>query len=573
MSSINRAQSGMRSSLILGLVLGVLLSMQSAAQTVTNGDPELGRQLYQHGITASGTPYEAIAEGDIRFSGNQFSCISCHRPSGFGTSEGGNYVPPITGPILFEPTRPDRNRRFKELFQEYQPAKFWAQVRQPRTRPAYTEQSLRHLLRTGVDPARRALNPIMPRYELSDEDMANLIAYLKTLSAAVDPGVEADTIHFATVFNSDSDPQERKAVSDTIEAFFEWMNKDTRGDLSHPSFSPYYRTEFLKSYRLWKLHVWELHGAPETWPDQLHKLYAQYPVFALVSGLVQGPWGPVAGFCDSEAIPCLFPNTLLPKPGDKEGGYSLHFSRGLEQEAEALAKYLGQTENSVQRIVQIHAQNSYGQMPASVFSGAASELLPNSEITDFSYDSKEGLEELLGNLAQGDQGGSDVLVLWPGASPAMEVAALNSIRPEIPIIILPSQTLAFISQSVADDYRERIRISYPYEIPTAYHPRQFRVRGWMRTRRVTVSHPQLQLQTYYALTMLQFGLVHMLDDFHRDYLIELIEHEAENELNPGIYPSMALGPGQRVTSKGVYIIRLDPAAKGGFVPVSEWLIP
>lgn len=95
----------------------------------------------------------------------------------------------------------------------------------------------------------------------------------------------------------------------------------------------------------------------------------------------------------------------------------------------------------------------------------------------------------------------------------------------------------------------------------------------MHSRRLEVTHSRLQYQTYYALTLVQYGLVHLLDDFHRDYFIELIEHEAENRLNPGTHPSLALGPGQRLASKGVYIVALDPSAKGGFKALSEWIVP
>ena len=119
--------------------------------------------------------------------GAQFSCVNCHRPSGFGTSEGGNYVPPIIGSVLFETKTPNRNRMFKDLYQEVQPPGFWARVRQPRMRPAYDDALLARALRDGVDAGGHELDPIMPRYDLSAADVANLSAYLKTLSTRSTP--------------------------------------------------------------------------------------------------------------------------------------------------------------------------------------------------------------------------------------------------------------------------------------------------------------------------------------------------------------------------------------------------
>jgi hypothetical protein len=73
--------------------------------------------------------------------------------------------------------------------------------------------------------------------------------------------------------------------------------------------------------------------------------------------------------------------------------------------------------------------------------------------------------------------------------------------------------------------------------------------------------------------MLQYGLEHIIDNFSRDYLLEYIEHEAENALNPGTFPRLSLGPGQRFASRGAYIITLDMASKHKIAPVSDWIVP
>ena len=123
------------------------------------GDAEAGKRLYWEGIGADGAPIRGVTQGDVAVTGAQFSCVNCHRPSGFGTSEGGNYMPPIIGEVLFNARTADRNRNFKELYQEVQPPGFWARVRQPRMRPAYDEASLARALRDGVDPGGHELRP------------------------------------------------------------------------------------------------------------------------------------------------------------------------------------------------------------------------------------------------------------------------------------------------------------------------------------------------------------------------------------------------------------------------------
>jgi hypothetical protein len=83
----------------------------------------------------------------------------------------------------------------------------------------------------------------------------------------------------------------------------------------------------------------------------------------------------------------------------------------------------------------------------------------------------------------------------------------------------------------------------------------------------------VQLNTFFALSVVDHALMHVLENFSRDYLIESIENEAENGLNPGVYPHLSLAPGQRFASKGAYIVRFSPHAAGGLEPVSTWIVP
>ncbi|MFC1664362.1 hypothetical protein ACFL17_01865 [Pseudomonadota bacterium] len=138
--------------------------------------------------------------------------------------------------------------------------------------------------------------------------------------------------------------------------------------------------------------------------------------------------------------------------------------------------------------------------------------------------------------------------------------------------------LEYRPKNLSDKSRKKLFFTYPYEV-SGYHPRSFRVRAWMGSRGLTMKYPRIQLNTYYALTVLQFALDAILDNFSRDYLLEFIEHEAENELNPGTYPRLSLGPGQRFASKGAYIVKIrdediaDVALARNIVEVSKWIIP
>lgn len=555
---------------IFALILTSLSS--SAALAQTPGDPALGERLYRTGLGADGQPVTAITQGDVRIAGDQLTCVSCHRPSGMGTSEGGTYVPPITANHLFaarEANRALRNERFKEMYKEVQTERFYQDVRKARLRPAYTPETLARALREGLDPAGRALNPAMPRYELSDADAADIAAYLATLSKGDDPGVEPDTVHFATIVSDGIDATRADAFVKTIEAYAEWFNRDIRDDLARPGFSPYYRDEFLDSYREWRVHVWRLAGPPEGWPAQLARYYEEQPVFAVLSGLVAGDFTPIADFCDAKHVPCLFPVTELPRTERATGGYTLYFSRGLELEADALAAWLTAQEAPPAHVTVIHSADAYGRRPAARLAAALAARRPGLAIELHEVSDAAAMRAAIGDAAGKED---NTLVIWPGHLAAAATAALAESPPAASHVFLPSAALE-AARALPAAVRDRVLVTYPYDKPERIRPDAYRARAWIRSRRLPIVNWNDQREAYFALRMTDWAMAHLLSDYHRDYLIEIIEHEVENSLDPGPQPQMALGPGQRFGSKGAFIMRLDPDAPSGLVAVGDWIVP
>lgn len=544
----------------------------AASSAVAETGVALGKRLYWQGRDADNRPVTATVQGDVRLDGEQVSCVSCHRPSGFGASEGGGYVPPIAASLLFKPRELNRNRLFGKLFQEAQPNTFAAEVRQPRMRPAYDRASLARALREGVDAAGRDMDRRMPRFDLGERDVEHLWQYLQGLSAHIDPGVDAEVIHFATVVGPGVDATQRQAMLDTLAAYFNWMNAHTEGDLSRPNFSPYYHSDFVDSYRKWQLHVWELKGEPTDWPRQLEAAYARQPVFAMVSGLIRGAWTPVGQFCNAQHLPCIFPNAPLPSLDAADYDYTLNFSRGAQLEAAVMVDYLRKAQPPA-RLLELHYADEEGRLPAARFVTQARAALPATRLESQEFTDVTALSGLL-DAARRASRAPDVLVVWPGIK-AREVAeTLVGAAPTAPRVLLASTLLEpILALAGKTPMLSAPLFVHPYELPTAVHPLAFRVRGWMHARGLDIVDERLQFQTYFAVSMVEHGLRHILSDFYRDYFIENIEHEAENDVNPGMYPRLALGPGQRFASKGAYVVTLDPSVEYGYRAVSRWLVP
>jgi hypothetical protein len=513
---------------------------------VPPADPELGRRIYQQGSADGARP----------------ACASCHRRSGFGTSEGGVYIPRVTGPALFQPRQLRRADLFRNLYQESQTSLYSARVRDPRLRPAYTPETLAAAVREGRDSAGRALDPLMPRYSLSDEEMAGLTAYLRGLSAAQSPGVDGETIHFATVVTEGVDPGRRDAMLDVMEAYVRWKNAETRHSAQRVGSSPWYRDEFQGSYRQWQLHVWELRGPAATWPEQLAAYYQAQPVFAVLSGLGVGPWRPIHEFCERTEVPCLFPNTGLPVAAPP-GVYALYLSTGLTVEAQALARYLSE---SPERIVQVFRNTDEGRAPARAL---RSSLRAAGRLADRAVPQGQALTPAFWRRLVGETRPA-VLVLWLDEKDAATLGAAADAFAPVRRIVLSASLLGEGEPAVPAGLRRKVLLTWPYALPGHEEPLIYRVRAWMRARGVERTHERLQLATWLSLAVTDHSLTHIVENFSRDFFVESVEEETENALDPGLFPSLSLGPGQRYASKGCYVVRL---ADGRVEAVSGWIVP
>ncbi len=554
------------------LVISATKDSASARPAQAATDAELGQRIYREGILPSGELVRATVQGDVAVEGSQLNCASCHRRSGFGASEEAAYVPPITAPALYQARQEQRGDLFRQLFQEVQPNTTRARVRDPRVRPAYTDSTLAAAIRTGTDPTGRVLDPMMPRYALSDEDMGHLIAYLKTLWATPSPGVTDSTLHFATVVTEGVDPGEREAMHAVLDAYVKRKNTDTRRLMQRPGFSPLYKDDFTEAYRTWVLHRWDLNGPAQTWPDQLDAYYRKQPVFALLSGIGAGTWKPIHDFCEQNEVPCLFPHTDLPVVSPP-GAYTLYFSRGLTLEAEALARYLYITldEADPTPIIQVYRDDEQGRVPAQ----ALRQRLADYGVTHLEdrllEASAHRMPAFWDRLRQHEK--PPILVLWLGADDLETLAAALTAPDGFRHVYLSHTLLRGMALSKLHNLADAVYLTYPFALPWQEIPRAYRVRAWMRSRRIERTHEPIQFNTYFALSATDHALVHLVDHFSRDYLVEILEHETENALNPGVFPHLSLGPGQRFASKGSYIVQLSEAAPGGLEAASDWIIP
>jgi hypothetical protein len=494
---------------------------------------EIGRQIYQHGYLPSGEPVKAVVLGDVEVSGAHFTCLNCHRRSGLGGPEGTKYVLPTNGKSLLSPRT--------DIYM---------------SRPAYDEQSFAQAMRSGQGPGGEFFDSIMPQFELSNLQMSALFAYLKTISNDFSPGLSDEVLHVATVVSENVSLQDRQAMLGVIEKFFTNKNAETRHEKKRYKSGPFYQEYRNKAYRRWNLHLWELTGSADSWQEQLDSFYQQQPVFAILSGMVDGSWEPIHQFSEKNRIPCILPNTDRPVVEQKNGFYTMYYSKGLRLEAQVLSEQI-QKEAANQRVLQIYRAGTDGAAAAIDLTNA----LPTAELSDFILPS--GSDDWLGLAKSIHQLQPDRLVLWLDAIDLQSFALATDVT--IPSY-LSSSLLDGEFLSVPEELTKTAQMIHLFNLPKDHRARFLRVAAWMRVNKVPLTNQRLQGQSYYACMLLNAGMKHIKRFFYREFFLDLLDHGERMAAYSGNYPRLSFGPEQRFLAKGAYIVDLQSRN-------AEWVVP
>ncbi len=556
-------------------MLGLLwLSPCVLAETLAETDVliEQGRRLYQEGIISSGKELEGSRAGNVELKGTQAACILCHRHSGMGSVEGDTLIAPITGNYLFNPDKiqvssmdPRSGKKFNQ------------------THPAYIEESLAIAIATGMNNSGRKMLALMPNYALDKKDMAALSAYLKQLSTTWSSGVDAETIHLATVITPEVEPNRRKAFLDTLRLSIMQKNGGTATASSKKGRRHMASAAemVLGTERKWVLHVWELQGTPDTWTAQLNEKLKAEPVFALLSGVSDSTWEPVHNFCESNHIPCWFPS--VPLPVTTESFYALYFSKGVLLEADVLAKTLTET-NKPKRVVQIRRDN----IASTTAAKRLGDSLANAGIAMEERVIKQG--DVISAQSLGELTSEDVVMFWLRAKDLVE---LGKVSPPTVKAMYFSGELA--GEAIPEAWRNTAQLIYPYQLPDKRQSNLTNFHAWHTMKKLPIVDEPLQAQAFFAVEFLTETLSEMLDNLYRDYLLERAESmlsrsesmkseqqtrerqmrgktgAAIQQQSTSIYPRLGLGVDQRFASKGAYLVHYDK--QGKLAADSDWIVP
>jgi Cytochrome c len=521
---------------ILVLVTSTIVPIAYAAEPIPDaGQIALGRRIYLEGTLSTGQRLTARVQDDVALVGNSAACAQCHQRSGLGTLEGGTLVRSISAPDLARASTDSRQR------------------------PAYSDATLARVLREGVDSAGQPLSRLMPRYALRDADMSALVAYLKTLSAQISPGISDKAIRFATIVTDDVPPARRQVMYEVLDAYIKEANAG-QAQAVKKSFGPSRSRKAAGGKRIWILDRWTLRGSPETWTAQLDAYYRAQPVFAVLSGIGTGDWRPIHEFCEYKELPCLLPNTAIPAI-ESDDFYTLYFSRGLTLEAEVLVAQLSKAVAPA-NLLQVYRGDAAGLTA----SGALKRAAPGKQtVSDWILGDREPLTaQALATRLKATK--SNAAVLWLPPDAVAELGESRSMFSDPVRFYFSSTQLNGDLSAVPASLRRFSHVIHPFA-----QNQIRRLDTWLARQGIARSEFTLQAQTYFACLIATEGIKRAGEKLHGEYFLEVIDRMAMAPMGSG-FPSPEFAPSRRYLINGAFVLEV---AEGGktLIKNPHWVIP
>jgi mono/diheme cytochrome c family protein len=142
---------------IVALLVSLVFAQSCGAQNYSSN----GERIFNTGVNDQGQPIPFYG-GPMWLSAHGGSCVNCHGPEGRGGR-----------PVMMLRAIPADIRYDSLISGKYDPA---GEAGTP-----YTDELIIRAIREGVDPDGKPLDQGMPRWQMTDKDVRDVVDYLKQL--------------------------------------------------------------------------------------------------------------------------------------------------------------------------------------------------------------------------------------------------------------------------------------------------------------------------------------------------------------------------------------------------------
>lgn len=489
-----------------------------------------GKAFYLRGTSSSGREITA-ALGEIDVPAATLTCAGCHGARGEGKTEGG-----VSAGEL----------RWEHLTKPYGHTHPTGRKHGP-----FNESAFVRSVANGVDPAGNELLVAMPRYRMPAEDMADLIAYLKRITADRDPGLSEDSIKIGTTLPSTGALAETgAAMKDVLTAYFDDLN--SRGGIYN---------------RKIELRVADAGGDAATKSAAAKRLIQDEQLFALIGGITAGADAEMAALARDEGIPFVGPSTLLPQIGLPLNRYVFYLLPGVSEQARALVNFAAARPGLLKsRVALVYPEGGIEATAAAAVETQAKEAGWATPVKHAYARGRFDAAQLVRQLKQEDAG----VIFFLGADgddlKFVTEAAAASWTPNVFLLgILAGRNLA---GGVPASFKDKIFLSFP-TVPADITPSGMaEFRALHEKYKFKPRNTASQLAAFSAAKIFVEGLKIAGRDVSRETLITALE--GLYNFDTGLTPRLTFGPNRRVGASGAYIVTVDPE-KDEYVAVGGWV--
>jgi ABC-type branched-subunit amino acid transport system substrate-binding protein len=487
-----------------------------------------GKAFYLRGESASGQEITAML-GEVDVPASTLPCAGCHGNRGEGRTEGG-----VTA----------GNMSWSHLTKPYGHTDEGG-----RKHSAFSEASFIRVMTTGLDPAGNKLAVAMPTYRMPQDDMANLIAYLKRIETDTDPGVTDTSIVLGTVL------PEKAALSglaqsmgDVLQAYFAEIN--AHGGI-------YNR----------KIDLRIMYGDPKATVTNVQHLIDGDHVFAIVSGLTAGAEDGVAALTQEKEVPFVGPSTLLPQRGLPVNRYIFYLLPGLNEQARALTTFASKkTDAANSNVAIVSPETEFNRNIATTIADQAKKLRFKSATTTYYQRDGFSAARYVSELSQ--KGIDTVFFLGSGeeASAVLNEAAATGWTPVV--YMLGTLVGKNIGDAVTVKMKDKVFLAFPTVPSDVSAAGAADYSSFLQRNKLASTHAAAQASAIAAARILVHALELCGKDLSRERLITTLEGLYEYET--GLMPKITFGPNRRIGALGAYVVTIDPEKK--LFPASvEWI--
>ena len=501
------------------LLFGVLLFSSAAYAQLTDSERR-GKALYLRGESSSKKEITAML-GDIDVPASTLNCAGCHGLRGEGKTEGGVTAGNLTWSNLIRPyghTHPSGRKH-----------------------SAFNEKLFTRALVQGLDPAGNKLAVAMPRYEMSPEDISDLIAYLKRIETDRDPGLTETSIKVATILPKDGALAEiGAAMKDVLTAYF--ANVNDQGGIYN---------------RRIELATIEAGVDAAATAANTRKVVGNGDVFAIVGGLSAGADKELAAVTRETEIPYMGPATLLTQASAQDNRSLFYLLPGATQQARSLVNFAAnRPELKKSPLAIVYSETELALAAVAAIEDQARQKGWTKVTRKALANGPVDLASLAQSLkAEGTQ--TVFFLSGSGESAFIIAAAAANWTPHV--FLLGSMAGRDLLKTVPVSFKDHVFLAFP-SVPNDVGPAGLaELRALEEKYKFAPRHIASQLNAFAAAKIFTEALKRAGRDLSREKLITALEGLYEYET--GVTPSITFGPNRRVGAMGAYVLSIDPAKK------------